>query len=682
MEQPAASDASPPVPNALQSLAFHDQSPIAISIIDTTGRQLQANRAFRELFGMDESVDLDTISAGSLTHPDDRADVDRYLSSLISGEVDDLVLEKRYLRVDGTEFWGRLRARPIPNASGEVACLMGAITEITLERNAMRALFDADLARAQREHRVIDGATATFVASVGHELRAPLHAILGLAELLTQSALEDEDHRLAAAIHREASTLRLLVDDLLDFSKIEAGRLKINSDVFSPSRLMVELADLVRREADDKGLGVVVEIDPTTPARATADSLRVRQILVNLASNAVRYTERGELRFVVSAPNSTQLDFSVVDTGIGIDESVLPSLFEVFTQVGDGRIGTGLGLAISHQLATLLGGTLDASSTLGKGSMFTLHLPLQATPVATTEEPAEVGVAPAHGHILVAEDGEVNQLLVKSQLTKLGYDCTIAENGLLAAQAAAEGSFDAILMDWHMPEADGLEATRLIRRAETTSQHVPIIAVTASAMQGNRELCLAAGMDDFLSKPVSIEDLRSTLAKWVVAPGADPDDATPILDDDPIDPCAPGTRDSPLVDRATLEVLAEDLGDPAVVATIVHTFLDELDDRIALIDQCHAATTDPAIADQVMRAAHTLKSTSALLGATVLSQRCDDLQNMIKRSASEAVGVAPPQAIGLSAQILELSALVANELTEYLATSAPLLGPESGQSPA
>jgi len=472
-----------------------------------------------------------------------------------------------------------------------------------------------------------DGEELEFVAKVSHELRGPLHSILGLSELMIESGLEGESNRLATAIHREAGSLRVMIDDLLNFARINAGRLELVERPFSPARLVADIVASARPSAARKGLSLLVNVDPAVPRAVSGDELRYGQVIRNLVNNSIRYTDRGSVTVTVGNDGDAVI-CAVADTGIGIGPEAMSSLFEPFHQGHVTRPGgTGLGLAISRRIVALMGGDIHVDSAVGEGSVFRVAITFDRADAVVVPEVDDTEGRERSGRVLVVEDSEVNQMLATSQLALLGFEAEIAPSGEVALELVSSGGYEAILMDWNLPGLDGLETTRRMRDAEGGAADVPIIAMTANALTGDRERCLDAGMDDFLSKPVSIEDLSAVLDRHVREP--ERHSAAGALT----------PRHNRSVDVDVLDALAAELGDDETVRTLVATFLDELPQR-------HQAIVDGVAAGDLVtarRAAHTLKSTSALLGARDLAHLC----------ASFCAGDDDPASVGLLAAQIE-----------------------------
>ncbi|MEO1367082.1 MAG: ATP-binding protein, partial [Acidobacteriota bacterium] len=378
--------------------------------------------------------------------------------------------------------------------------------------------------RAQAEAG--ERAKAGFLAVMSHEIRTPMNGVLGLSELLLSSGVSERQRQLAVSIRSSGRILLRILDDVLDLSKIEAGRLKIEVSTFSLRDLVEEVRQLVRGAAARKGLTLGTDVGADVPATVAGDPERIGQVLLNLMGNAVKFTEGGSVVLRVTAAEDGFL-FTVTDTGIGIEAEHLDLLFQPYQQVGrgDGRRigGTGLGLAISKLLVHLMGGRVSVESTPGRGSRFSVLLPLEASEEAPeTDEillrqvffdeilPASTAAAstdPSSVHILVAEDDPVSQVVAEGMLSGLGVACTVVPDGEAAVAALASRRFDLVFMDCHMPRLDGFEATARVRAAEATAggPRTPIIALTAGVMGEERERCYVVGMDDVIAKPVSTE---------------------------------------------------------------------------------------------------------------------------------------------------------------------------------
>jgi CheY-like chemotaxis protein/nitrogen-specific signal transduction histidine kinase len=367
--------------------------------------------------------------------------------------------------------------------------------------------------------RAVDRTRAAFLANISHEIRTPMNGVLGMTEVMLLEPLTPAQREQLSIIQRSGRALVSLINDLLDVSKMEAGKLEVERRPFNLERVLADVQGLLAPVAAQKGLTLEVRKAKELPRRCVGDGLRLSQVLTNLITNAIKFATVGSVRLEVSPVSGPErrYRFSVTDQGPGIEPEVLPKLFTAFEQ-GDSSTtrrygGTGLGLALSQQLVNLMGGQIEVRSTLGKGSCFSFELRLEETDELSAEHPARRPPEPKAKAVLVVDDNPVNLLVALRLVELLGYQAEGAENGKLAIEALQRRSFALVLMDCHMPEMDGFEATERIRAMEGELSRTPIVALTASAMPDEVAACRRAGMNSVIAKPLTIEQLRDALAE-------------------------------------------------------------------------------------------------------------------------------------------------------------------------
>ncbi|MFZ4774499.1 MAG: ATP-binding protein [Terrimicrobiaceae bacterium] len=440
-------------------------------------------------------------------------------------------LEHRMIRGDGKVIWLSINGVPVSNVFGQITGYRGAGLDITARKNA-----EQELIREKEAAQAADRAKSEFLAVMSHEIRTPLNSVLGFADLLTETALDPAQKEQVDMIRRSGDALLVLLNDILDFSRIESGKMPIQPSSVEIRSCIRDVVDLYGATAQAKGLRIITEVDEAVPQALCTDPGRLRQILLNLIGNAVKFTPSGEI--TVTARRGTQdledgrfpLVVEVSDTGIGIPPDRVARLFKPFSQADSSTTrrfgGTGLGLAICKRLAELLGGDVSLVRSSHSGSLFALNLPLVTVPVSMVPETDSL----LHNNlssrmsnqgdwrVLVVEDNVVNRMLAQRMLLSLGFESDSAENGESGAEANEKDPYDIIFMDLQMPVMDGVEASKKIRAYESLHADCSasyIIALTADAMAGDRQRCLDAGMNDYLSKPIRRPDLSTALEKAV-----------------------------------------------------------------------------------------------------------------------------------------------------------------------
>jgi two-component system CheB/CheR fusion protein len=509
--------------------------------IDAVGALLSISPAFQTISGW-SCGDCIGRRFDELLHADDRLRAMRMHQRALQGEtVPRYEFRVRTQTGDcvDCEFLLVTRIR-----EGSAERVLAVTRDITEQKRNEKALEHAEsMRRAKEEAEQANRAKSEFLSTVSHELRTPLTAILGFVDLLCEhpklegGVPEIEEH--LAIVRQNGQFLLALIDDLLDISRIEAGELRIESEPCSPVRIVSDVVESLRAKAEAKHLGIEVELTGAIPSTVATDHLRLQQILINLLDNAIKFTERGEVRLTVRmidhAGEDQVLQFAVSDTGIGMTAADMRGLFQPFYRVGssaaDRPNGTGLGLAISKRIARRLGGDIAVQSAPGSGSIFTLSIrAVKAGEIADGQQPeqslqspvsaqARPSPLPLHARILLADDNEANQKLIRLRLCQAGAEVVTADNGKEAldrtSEAALEGRpFDAVIMDMQMPVLDGYEAVRQLRARGFTE---PILAVTAYAMSADRDECIGVGCDDHLSKPIQWDRFLAKLTRLLTA---------------------------------------------------------------------------------------------------------------------------------------------------------------------
>ena len=525
--------------------AIIDAVPEHVYVKDLDGRCLVRNRFSAEWAGL-ESTDaavgltvFDTSSPPGLA----RAYWDAERRVLETGEAE--IEREEPCLSDGGPGWMVSSRIPLRDTGGAVVGLVGVARDVTEQKRA-----EAALVAAKEAAEAAARAKAEFLATMSHEIRTPMNGVIGMTSLLLRTPLDDDQRDCVETIRTSGDALLTIVNDVLDFSKIEAGHLDLERAPFDVRGTVDEARALLAIDADAKGVALAVEVALDVPARVVGDVSRTRQVLVNLLSNAVKFTHEGSVAVRVTAAPPAEgpdaedpsaegltLAFAVEDTGVGIAADTLDAVFESFTQADASTTreygGTGLGLAISKRLVEALGGAISAESEPGAGSTFRFTVPVAAAPappdppgdgaawVVRPAPPAEAAAppdvapteaAPPEGvRVLLVEDNVVNQKVALRILQRLGTGADVAANGAEAVEAVGRQPYDLVLMDVQMPVMDGLAATRAIRAAGPSVHQPRVVALTANAMEGDRERCLEAGCDDYLSKPVVVVDLRRAL---------------------------------------------------------------------------------------------------------------------------------------------------------------------------
>ncbi len=479
-------------------------------------------------------------------------------------------------------------------------------------------------------------AKSLFLANMSHEIRTPMNGVLGMIELLLSSQLDSRAHSLAKMAYTSAESLLGIINNILDFSKIEANRLQLEIRAFNLPEFLDNTIAIISHQAEQKNLTLNFEFSAQLPGYVKGDITRIRQTLINLLGNAVKFTEQGEVHLKVDvlekSDNKYAIRFAVSDTGPGISPDKQKDIFNTFVQADNSvnRVygGTGLGLAIAKHLVDLHGGQLKLESRLGEGSCFSFILRLEAVAglslesINADEQTSIVEKALINSaDILLVEDNLVNQVVASHMLKNLGFQATVVENGQLAVDAASKNHYDLILMDCHMPVMDGFSSAKTIRQQQLVDPSVPIIALTADVLKGIQEKCRHSGMNDYLSKPFKQKQLLSMLNKWLGLSDRKPRQNRTISVKSPNPDKHPGNSHS-VIDESVLGQFI-DAGKPELVINIIQLYLNNSPEQVNNLPLLFEQQQWQELRQQ----AHRLKSSNAYLGAINLSKLCDTLEN-------------------------------------------------------
>jgi PAS domain S-box-containing protein len=554
-------------------------------------------------------------------HPEDHDRVMATLNDYLAGRIPRYSVEFRFRHKDGSWRWILARGRALRDENGTPYRMAGSHTDVTERKHD-----EEELRQARRAAESANSAKSAFLANMSHEIRTPMNGVIGMSELLLGTDLSETQREYLEMLKLSADSLLELLNDILDFSKIEAGRMELDAHEFDLNEVVTEISQAMGIRAFQKRLVFLHHISPEVPLRLIGDDGRLRQILVNLIGNAIKFTHKGGVTIEVSLESETAdmvtLHFKINDTGIGIAADMRESIFEAFTQAEQSTSrrygGTGLGLAICHDLVALMHGRIWVESQPGTGSTFHFTAAFGRTsgisikPKSPRFKP--VVTAQSSMKVLIVEDGHVSQLVGARMLEKRGHVVTLASNGREAIERSGKEAFDAILMDVHMPGINGYEATAKIRQSEqATGRHVPIIAMTANAMKGDREKCLAAGMDDYIAKPLRSAELFQVVEQFA------PRSAAPAA------PASAPPAPRPQIETPTFDLaeFRESTGDEKLMRKLVAIFSEDAQKYLRKAEKALTAGK----AEKAYEAAHSLKGMLGVYAAkkalTLSSELCE-----------------------------------------------------------
>ncbi len=534
-------------------------------------------------------------------------------------------------------WYGHTIKVPVYDDAGKPLILYGIIEDISIRKESL-----ANLA-AKIEAERANQAKSEFLANMSHELRTPLNSIIGMSRLLRDTSLSEEQKVMLNSVLQAGDMLLSIVDDILDLSKIEAQQMTLENIGFDVMTVFKQAISVMAPIATHKGLPLVL-VEPAIPMPAVmGDPARLARILNNLVGNALKYTHEGSVRVVVEweeSPNGLNMLCRVIDTGIGIASDKHEMIFQEFSQADTSTTrkygGTGLGLAITRQLVNMMSGTIGVESAPGKGAAFWFRLPFIAASGFDQDWATSASLPHLNQHaaepgtvsVLVAEDNPLNQLFMEKMLEGFGFKhIVMANNGQLAVEAFMQHEFDLVFLDCHMPEKNGYEVAQAIREIERgTSRHVPIIAMTANVMFGERDKCLGVGMDEYIGKPIDIEAFREMIGRWVNLQPL-PDSAAVAAPAETADPC----DDHLPIDMKLIHAYA--LGDVERERHVASLFMEHATELMAQLRDCCV----DGVSKQWYELAHQLKGSAVNVGAYRLRDLCNKAQNSISASAQERI---------------------------------------------